>query len=33
MSEAMAQRIAFLESIASVETSPPRLRLVLLPSR
>ena len=33
MSQAMAQRIAFLESIASVETSPPRLRLVLLPSR
>jgi superfamily II DNA or RNA helicase len=33
ISEAIAQRIALLESIASVETSRPRLRLVLLPSR
>jgi hypothetical protein len=32
MSDAVAQRIALLESVACVETtSPPRLRLVLLP--
>ena len=34
MSEAIAQRIALLESIAGIDTrSRPRLRLVLLPSR
>jgi hypothetical protein len=34
MSDAIAQRIALLESIAGVDTtSRPRLRLVLLPSR